>query len=428
MERLFKVLRSRKDISDWKVNIVKTSSEELFYVQKKLETNRATDVEDISVTIYVDIDKNRGSSTFTIYPYMDEEEINKKIDENVFAAKFALNPFFEIPSKQDVEIEESKSNLKDRDFKDIIKDVKEAVFEADNYEDGYLSATEIFLYKIDTRIVNSKGIDVSYTSYKGNIETIPSWRKGGEEVELYKMIEFESFLKEDIYSQVKEVLDLSHARSEAVPLKEVKQGTKIILENEEVGQLFNFFASDLTYGRKFQRVNLNEIGDCVQGENITGDKLNLKVVPYYENAIGSRAVDSDGVVLKEVSLIEDGIAKNRYGDYRFGYYLGEKNPKGMVPVIVVSKGNKSILEMEKEPYVRCVRFSGMQLDPFSGFIGGEVRLGFYFDGEKEIPVTGFSISGNIHQLKGSLVYSSEEVTLPRYHGPKYIEIKGMKIM
>ena len=219
MERLFKVLRSRKDVSDWKVNIVKTSSEELFYVQKKLETNRATDVEDISVTIYVDIDKNRGSSTFTIYPYMDEEEINKKIDENVFAAKFALNPFFEIPSKQDVEIEESKSNLKDRDFKDIIKDVKEAVFEADNYEDGYLSATEIFLYKIDTRIVNSKGIDVSYTSYKGNIETIPSWRKGGEEVELYKMIEFESFSKEDIYSQVKEVLDLSHARSEAVPLK-----------------------------------------------------------------------------------------------------------------------------------------------------------------------------------------------------------------
>ena len=61
-------------------------------------------------------------------------------------------------------------------------------------------------------------------------------------------------------------------------------------------------------------------------------------------------------------------------------------------------------------------------------MGGEVRLGFYFDGEKEIPVTGFSISGNIHELKKNLTLSSDTVTLPRYHGPKYVLIPGMKVL
>ena len=84
--------------------------------------------------------------------------------------------------------------------------------------------------------------------------------------------------------------------------------------------------------------------------------------------------------------------------------------------------------MAKEPYVRCVTFSGMQLERNSGFFGGEVRLGFYFDGEKEIPITGFSISGNINEVRGTMVYSSDDVTLENYHGPKYLEIKGVKIL
>jgi predicted Zn-dependent protease len=360
---------------------------------------------------------------------MDEEDINKKIDENVFAAKFALNPFFEIPSKQDVEIEESKSNLKDRDFKDIIKDVKEAVFEADNYEDGYLSATEIFLYKIDTRIVNSKGIDVSYTSYKGNIETIPSWDKKDEEVEVYEMIRFGTFNRKELTKQVKTALELAKARSRAKKLnaKKVVPGVNVIIQDEEVYQVFRSIASDLNYSSKYQKLNLTNLGESVQGENVTGDKLNLKLVPIYDGAIKSSAVDFDGVVLKEVSLIEEGIAKANYGSYRFGYYLGVDEPTGEVPVIVVKEGSKSFDEMKKTPYIRCVKFSNMQLDPYSGLFGGEVRLGFYFDGKKEIPVTGFSIAGNFNDVKASAVYSKETVTLPAYHGPKYLEIKNLDI-
>ena len=108
-------------------------------------------------------------------------------------------------------------------------------------------------------------------------------------------------------------------------------------------------------------------------------------------------------------------------------YLGIKKPTGMIPNVVVKHGSKSIKEMKNEPYLECVKFSSFQVDHYSGFFGGEVRLGYYFDGEKTYPVTGFAISGNIHNLKGSLVFSKEIETKVRYKGPKAVEIKGMKI-
>jgi predicted Zn-dependent protease len=429
MEKLLKVLKKSRKISAWKINVVETESTELFYVLKNLETNRATNTIDYNVTIYVDKDGKRGSATFTYYPYMDEEEIQNKIEENVFAASFTMNKFFDIPGKSKVKIEKSKSNLKKKPFNVLIEEVANAVFKADKYKQGYLSATEIFLYKITNTVINSKGVKVSSVNYRGAIETIPSWDKGQEEVEVYNMIDFGSLDKKDITKQVKEALELAKARSRAKKLnaKKLVSSTKAIIQNNEVAEIFMTMAKDLNYATKYQHMNMAEIGQSVQGDNIVGDKLNLKLVPQYNGAIKSSAVDADGVVLKEVSLIEDGIAKANWGSYRFGFYLGVDNPTGELPVAVVKEGTKSFEEMKKSPYIRCVRFSSFQLDPYSGLFGGEVRLGFYFDGKKEVPVTGFSITGNFNELKSKFVYSSDTVTLPNYHGPKYIEINDIDV-
>ena len=41
----------------------------------------------------------------------------------------------------------------------------------------------------------------------------------------------------------------------------------------------------------------------------------------------------------------------------------------------VACGNTTEEELKKAPYIECLKFSGMQMDSFSGFFGGEVRLG-----------------------------------------------------
>ena len=401
----------------WKILEIKKKSTELYYILDKLETNRAVDELLYSVTIYVKENNKVGASSFDIYPYMDNEEIMRKIEDNKINAKNALNDYYELPKYEHLHHREITSNLNDKPLK-VLEKVKNAIFSVKS--EAYLSATEFFLSEIDERLINSNGVDVKQKSFRLNIELIPTYK----DVEIYKMMELENYDLNKIKKDIKELLNLAIERYNAKELEE-KENINIILENDEVAQLLSFFSDDLTYGAKYQHININEINDSVQGECI-GDKLNIKMAPHVDGCINSRDFDLDGVILKEISLIEDGIAKNMYGSYRFGFYL-KQNPTGILPIMVVGEGSKDFKDFKKKKYIRCSRFSNMQLDSNTGFFGGEVRLGFYYDGKKEIPVTGFSISGNINELKKELYLSKEMATLPNYQGPKYILIKGMKI-
>ena len=429
-DRITNILAEMPSVSGWKLKITKSRSSELFYVSKKLETNRAADTEDFELTIYVDKDQERGASTFTVGPFMTDAELREKIEENVYAAGFAMNPWYDLPKPENAVIPESSSNIREMPLKEAAELVSDAVFAADHYDDGYLSATEIFITKTTLEILNSRGVDVRSTTYGGMVELIPSWEKDGEEVEIYHMLRFESIDPADITAKVDEQLKLARARYEAKPLAEVidmKQPVRILVQDDEAGELLDYFGMDLTYGQKYEKSNKFELGDDVQGEKPTGTRLNITMVPYIKNAFASAFFDQDGVILRETQLVRDGIAVGRYGSYRYGYYLGEKQPSGILPVMKVEPGTKTFAEMTKEPYLRCVTFSGIQMEPNSGFFGGEVRLGFYFDGEKEIPVTGFSISGDMNVSRGTMVYSAETVTTRFYHGPKDLEIKDMKL-
>ena len=401
----------------WKITEIKKKTTELYYVLDKLETNRFTNQTLYNITIYVLENNKVGASTFDIYPYMDNDEIKRKIEDNKINALSALNDYYELPKYEHLHHRDIVTNLSNKPL-EVLSKVKDAIFSVKS--EAHLSATEFFLYEIDERLINSNGVDVKQKYYRLNIELIPTYK----DVETYKMLELENYDIKELKKEVKELLDLAIKRYEADDLTKFDD-VNIILENDEVAQLLSYFTDDLTYGAKYQHININELDQSVQG-NIIGDKLNIKMVPYYPGCINSRDFDADGVILKEVELIKDGIAKSRYGSYRFGYYLKEK-PTGVLPIMVVGEGSKEFKDFKDNKYIRCVRFSNMQLDSNTGFFGGEVRLGFYFDGKKETPVTGFSISGNINELKKELYLSKEMTSLPNYRGPKYIYIKGVKI-
>ena len=274
---------------------------------------------------------------------------------------------------------------------------------------------------------------LSDTSYGGCVEVIPAWEQDGEEAEVYHMYRFESLDSKEVMESLQEQIDLVKDRFTAKNLSEVAdtKNLKVIIQGEEAGDLLISFGTDLSYNAKYMKINHTEIGDDVQmGESkvVSGSRLNLWRVPYYPNCTVSSAFDADGVVLEEIQLIKDGIAINRYGDHTSGYYLGIDKPTGNVPVTVVKEGEKTFAEMATEPYVRCIKWSGIQVDRNSGYFGGEVRFGYYFDGEKEIPVTGFTVSGNLEKTKETFVFSKETISHRSYHGPKFIEIKDMNIL
>ena len=78
-------------------------------------------------------------------------------------------------------------------------------------------------------------------------------------------------------------------------------------------------------------------------------------------------------------------------------------------------------------YLEVLSMSGLQVDLFNDYIGGEIRLAYYCDGEKITPVTGISITGSLKQVLSSIRLSAEIAADDGYTGPKKAILSGMKI-
>ena len=115
-----------------------------------------------------------------------------------------------------------------------------------------------------------------------------------------------------------------------------------------------------------------------------------------------------------------------FGGNRFSQYL-KVTPTGNLGLIEVEKGNTSIKDL-KEPYFECVSLSGLQVDLFTDYIGGEVRLGYVHENGEIKPVTGISISGKISEILKDMILSKETTIVDNYSGPKLALFGGLEIL
>ncbi len=429
IELIKDVLNKFKDISAWRIVEEKIQSGEMFFIKKEMDMNRLKDVHYFKLTVYRNFEedgiKYRGSSTANIHPTMNADEVREVIMEASFAAKFVKNPYYPLVKPSNISQPALESNFSKETLNDWLPKLADAVYSTDIYDDGEVNSSEFFLNNIYCRIVNSEGVDVSYTKHSGEIEFITNWRGVAEEVELYKLLSFANFDGTLIQSNVKDMLMMSKGRAEAKPMPQLGNH-KVILTGKAVINIFQYYRYQANAQAVYEKVSSSKVGENMQGEDIKGDRISIRLDPFIPNSIHSAPYDNDGFPLKPVDIIEDGVLKRYWGDLRYSYYTGME-PTGNMKNIVVRPGSKSVDEMKKEPYLELVSFSDFQMDPMTGFFGGEVRLGLYFDGKDTIPVTGGSILGNIKALHGNMYLSKELQYENNFVGPKAIEMFGVNV-
>ena len=417
--RIESLIKSCK-INEYKIICKNTETCELYYVLNKLETARKVNTEDITVTIYKNFEGYKGSSVFTVSQAYTDEEIKEKIVEAFSRCEYVKNDYFDMPQKSEVNTSKFKSEMEYEDLNDIANNVARAIFKADEFREGWINSTEIFVNRYNNEFLNSNGVHVTYPQMKLMIEVIPTWSGEKEEVELYFSKSSRKIDYEKITNNVQEKLEDAKNRSVAKKLENVKT-CKVILGAEEVKTIVRMFATHLAYSTQYRQMSKFKVGDAIQSGDEC-DKLTVVCTPFLEDSSLSSPIDSLGTVLKDITLIKDGIAENLYGDAMFGYYLKVDKPTGDYNNFKVSGGSKSLAEMKNNEYLECINFSSFQLDIFNGYFGGEVRLGMYFDGKDLTPVTGFSVTGNIYEDINKMRFSVEEESLEGYQGPKYLEV------
>lgn len=425
MSNIIALLKQEKRISGWRVTENATVSNELFFVHRKLETVRSTDTVDTKVTVYVDHDGKTGDSSFAVSVSMTQDDMQKKIDQAVRRAQLVFNEPYELP-QGGFEDTELPTNMKDLDPKELSQQIADAVFRADTVPGGSINACEIFLYRDTVRVRNSRGVDKTQRSWRVMIEAIPTFTDDQQSVELYEDHRFTEFDAEkvtaEIASRMAEVRDRALAKKPETPLK-----INVILRAEEISDVFDELAYDLAYESVYTHENLHKIGDDLQSGG-TGDKLTLTMKAVVPGSELSSSFDEDGTALTDTVVIENGVAKNYFGSSRYGQYLKVEHPSGKLRCMEAAPGAMEEKEMRSAPYIECASLSGLQLDLYNDYIGGEIRLAYYYDGAKTVPITGISMSGKLSQALSSMGLSRETVTNGAYHGPKFLLMRGITVL
>ncbi len=423
-DRIINLLKADSGVSDYRINTRNRESYELFFVHRNLETVRSTDTTDIKVTVFVSNESGLGEATFSVYSSYSDEKIACEIASAKKKASLAANKPYELPADESGKWE-SDSNFKNYAPHELAALISDAVFAADSYENGSINALEIFIYKDRVSVLNSRGIDKTETQYSAMVEAIPTWNGAEESVELYECYNFTEFdaatVTAEIDAKMREVRDRLVAKA-----PETKLSCRVVLSASELGRLIGQLASNLNYASVYNHTNAFSKGDEIQ-KSPSGDLLNITVKGKMLGCVSSAAFDSDGVTTVDAVVIKDGKAEGYYGSVRYASYLGEK-PTGNIRCIKAECGTLTDEELRSAPYFRCASMSGLQLDVHNDYIGGEVRLAYYFDGEREIPLTGISISGKLSDALSNMRLSSEETTDEDYKGPKYAVFENIEIV
>lgn len=417
------LLKENSAVNDYRINRTVTESYELFFVHRTLETVRATDTESVNVTVYVDHDGKKGNASFRIYASTEEEEARAKIADAVKKAALVGNEYYEIPANETLE-GKIASNFEEYTPRALAAKIADAVFSADTLENGSINALEVFVNKLTVSVKNSRGIDKTEVKYSAMLEAIPTWNEG-ESVELYEAKRFSSLDMDDIREEISRRMREVRDRGKATPPTE-KLSCPVLLQTQELAELIASLAGDLGYGSVYAHANPFSEGDALQ-KNATGDGITLTMRGALEGCVASALFDDDGTTLVDTEIIKDGVVTSYYGSSRFAQYLG-KPVTGALSCMDVSLGSLSEEELKKAPYFACASMSGLQVDVYNDYIGGEVRLAYYFDGEKTIPMTGVSISGKLSDALASIRLANVASTTGRYRGPAFALFGGIEIV
>ena len=423
MREIINALRADPQVSDYKINVHQKQSTELFYVKGRLETVRRTDTCDKEVTVYVRHGEYLGDARFFVYPSTTPQQLTELVAGAVAKALLIDNAVYTLPETATGSYR-VESNFEVYEPAVLAHRIAQAVFAANTVENASLNAVEIFVNRHTEQVCNSRGLDKTQVRYDAMVEAIPTYNGESSSVELYEQYNFSRFDEQALTARIAARMAEVQARYEA-KAPEVPLAGRVVLCAQELSQLFWSIAEDADYATVYSRSGLFQKGDTIQ-KNLTGDAIGITAAGEAPGSPRNAKFDADGLALGSIRVVEEGRVVNYFGSNRYGQYLGEQ-PTGVLGCLCVDAGTADEETFAAAPYLEVLSMSGLQVDFYSDYIGGEVRLALWHENGSAVPVTGISIAGKLSEVLGGIRLSCNTVTEGSYHGPETAILENMQI-
>lgn len=407
VNRIKQAISKYSKISAWIISESKSSSLELFYVKNSLDMNRATDIHEFSVRIFVDFEENaekyRGEATILCSPTDSDIQLENKIEKAVFSAGFVKNKWYPLPSKDNGKYISIKKYNNIIDLKQSYNTIQNILFKEYPYK-SKLNSCELFAIEGTMHIITSEGIDTSYPFSKFTFELVTDNNHESEPVEIFNEYYMPNVDIDRIQNIIIKQLIETDGRSEAHNCPKL-DGIRVILSGSAVEELLQFYTSQATDKLIYMNISQLKLGEVFISKN-NNQPLNITLNPAIESSQYARPIDSEGKRLEKYQLFNNGKAVNLRTSSRFSHYLNVEN-KGTISTFEVDGGKYTYDELKSNDYIEIITFSSFLTDITTGDFGGEFRLAKLVQNGKESYVSGGSLSANIFKVHDQLLFSKE---------------------
>lgn len=417
IENIQSALKELK-VSTWEISDTTTDQWEFYFIKHRLDQNRAVRTRHTEVTVYRDMGEGMlGSASMEIPQGSFPKEIKENIAGLLEEAAYAVNPQYKLHGPED-QAEYSDEKGKDgisgesgaAENQISIKELAGTLIEAMNDlpETGteYMNSYEIFARKVSRKYMNSLGLDLEETYPGATMELVVNARDENREIELYRLPSFGSCSAEELKEYVGQLLEFGKDRLKAEPTPELGKAT-LLLSTEDSCRVYEYFLSQMNAANVYRNLSTWEIGRSIDKEGTFIQPLTIRQMKNLEGSPENHLFDGEGGKVKERVLLEENVPRRYWGSRQYCSYLGIEDGSEVYNY-QVEGGTRTSEELREEDYLEVVEFSSFEVDPLTGDIAGEIRLGYWHhQGQTDI-VSGGSVSGSLPQLMEGLAVSSEE--------------------
>ncbi len=422
LEQLFEILKA-SGVTAWAVADEKTEGWEFYFIRHALDQNRAKNVEHITVRVYQRIgDDQIGVAAAELPPTATAEEAKKLVDSLAYQATLAPNRAFTLNPLTDAHTAPRADAPVDvpataRDYLATMASIPET-------EGEDLNSYEIFTSSVTRRYVTSEGIDVTETYPSSMLEVVVNARKDAHEIELYRMYRSGSCDSAGLRRDLTRTMAYGRDRLRAVPTPAL--GTAdVIFSTADAKEIYGYFIDRLDPAMVLRQISDWKLGEPIETE-IRGDRVTVEALRTLPNSSENRAFDEEGAPIRDTVMLRASVPEHYLGGRMFSCYMGLTD--SFIPGnIAVSGGSKTEAELRQGRYLEIVEFSDFQVDSMTGDIFGEIRLAYWHDGETVTPVSGGSVSGNMHDLVKEMYLSAERTQYDAFLLPAVTKLCGVTV-
>ncbi len=424
MDRFILDLLRASGADGWTVTDEIRRGWEFYFIRHALDQNRVRDVEHISLEVYKRFSEGEqeflGSASAEISPTASRAEAEKLIAQLLSEAALIRNPLYSLHPPRAAE----SAPCEEIALREIAGDYIRAFAGVEESEDADINSYEIFTDSVTRRIVTSTGIDVTDVYPVSMTEVVVNARRAGHEIELYRMYRSGSCDAAALKANVEDTLRIGRDKLRAEKTPPLGK-YDVVFSTDDALSIYRYFIDHMSTNMVYMKMSDFKLGELVAPDE-GGDALTVRALRRLDNSSHNAAYDDEGAPVRDMTIIEKGVAKNYYGSRMFSQYLGLED-SFMPGNVAVEGGAASAAELRTGKFLEVVEFSDFQVDPMSGDIAGEIRLGYLHDGDSVTVVEGGSVSGSMRELAGSMRFSKEQKQYNNYLIPSVTRLRGASI-